>query len=104
MVVAWVNGDAVACGVLRPLEPGVGEIKRMFVDNANRRQGLARRILGELEALAPKLGFSLIRLETGTRQPEAIALYQGSGYQPIDAYGEYVGDRFSVCFEKHLGT
>ena len=52
--------------------------------------------------MAPKLGFDIIRLETGTLQPEAIALYQKAGYRRIERYGEYTNDPMSVCFEKHL--
>ncbi len=101
-LIAWKNGEAAGCGVLRPLDTRTCEAKRMYVDPAYRRQGLARRILAELEALAPKLGFSTIRLETGTLQPEAIALYESSGYVRISPYGEYANDPMSVCFEKQL--
>ncbi|MFO0968127.1 MAG: hypothetical protein U0793_21435 [Gemmataceae bacterium] len=43
-----------------------------------------------------------LRLETGTRQPESIRLYETSGYHRIEPYGEYIGDLHSVCFEKRL--
>ena len=102
MLVAWYQGDAIACGVLRPLAPKIGEIKRMFVDKAYRRHGLGWKILVELELLAPKLGFETLRLETGERQPGAIGLYETFGYQRIEPYGEYVDDPLSVCFEKRL--
>ncbi len=102
MMVAWLDGDAVACGVVRPLLPRIGEIKRMFVKEVFRRRGLARKILSELEALALKLDFNTLRLETGERQPEAIALYRQSGYRRIPPYGDYVDDPLSVCFEKRL--
>ena len=52
--------------------------------------------------LAVLRGFSKVRLETGQRQPEAIGLYESSGYAIIPAFGEYVGDPFSVCFEKEI--
>jgi uncharacterized damage-inducible protein DinB/GNAT superfamily N-acetyltransferase len=97
-----VNGEAVGCGAIRILAPGVAEVKRMFVAPAFRRRGLARRILSELESLAQQLGYRMIRLETGTRQPEAIALYESADYVRIPRYGEYANDPFSVCFEKHL--
>lgn len=102
MLVAWHEGDAIACGILRPLTPKIGEIKRMFVDNTYRRKGLGRKILSELETLAPKLGFETIRLETGHLQPGAIGLYETSGYQRIEPYGEYIDDPMSICFEKRL--
>lgn len=102
MMVAWLNGEAVACGVLRPLEPGVGEIKRVFVVQSCHRQGLARKILTALEDLAWKLGLETIRLETGARQPGAIALYQHEGYRRINCFGAYANDPMSFCFEKQL--
>lgn len=103
MMVAWLEAETVACGVLRPLVlPDVAEIKRLFVQRNHRRKGLARKILDELEAMAVKLNYKTIRLETGTRQPEAIALYERSGYHRIECYGEYADDPFSVCFEKRI--
>ncbi|MGI9437707.1 MAG: GNAT family N-acetyltransferase [Geminicoccaceae bacterium] len=102
MLVAWLDHEPVGCGVIRPLEDGIGEIKRMYVSPSCRRQGVARKILAALEALAPKLGFQNIRLETGTLQPEAIALYKRAGYARIEPFGEYVDDPLSICFEKWL--
>jgi len=102
-VIAWKSGETAGCGVLRPLDTQTCEVKRLYVDPAYRRQGLARKILTELEELAPKLGFSIIRLETGTLQPEAIALYENAGYVKISPYGEYAHDPMSICFEKQLG-
>src|SRR5262249_55727197 len=93
---------AVGCGAVRPLEPGVGEVKRMFVLPEARGRGIARQILRSLEAAAGSLGFRVLRLETGQRQPEAIRLYQTAGYAEIPRFGEYADDPFSVCFEKRL--
>jgi putative acetyltransferase len=101
-VIARIAGKAVGCGAVRPLEPGVGEIKRMFVEPEARGKGIARAILGKLEATAGDLEFGVLRLETGTRQPEAIRLYETSGYSEIPKFGEYAADPFSVCFEKRL--
>jgi GNAT superfamily N-acetyltransferase len=64
--------------------------------------GYARKLLEYLESTARTSGYKAVRLETGTKQPEAIRLYESSGYQPIPAYGEYVGNPFSVCYEKEL--
>ncbi len=102
MMVAWLDGETVACGILHPLEQGVGEIKHLFVSKDHRQQGLARNILDELEQMAIKLHIPTIRLETGNLQPAAIKLYQTSGYRRIPAYGDYIGDPLSLCFEKHL--
>lgn len=103
-MIAWQEGEAAGCGVIRPLVKRTGEIKRMFVSPTHRRQGIARKILTELEAMAPRLGLDVIRLETGTLQPEAITLYESAGYRQIERYGEYTNDPLSVCFEKNLSA
>jgi putative acetyltransferase len=101
-LVASVDGHAAGCGALRPLEPGVGEVKRMLVRPAFRGRGVARQVLTVLESAARARGYTTLRLETGRRQPEAIGLYRSAGYVEIPCFGQYAGDRFSVCFEKHL--
>jgi GNAT superfamily N-acetyltransferase len=101
-VIARCAGKPVGCGAVRLLEPGVGEIKRMFVDPQCRGRGIARQILGQLEAAAQEVGCHVLRLETGPRQPEAIKLYESSSYLPIPRFGEYVDDPLSMCFEKRL--
>ena len=85
-------GEAVACGALRPLGGRVGEIKRMHVVPAWRGRGVSRVVLAGLEAAARDRGWTTLRLETGPRQPEAIALYEGAGYRPIAAFGPYADD------------
>ena len=101
-VIAQRDGTAVACGALRPLDAQCAEVRRMFVTAAARRGGVARRVLEELEAHARQLGFRVLRLETGNRQPEAIALYEAAGFRRIPAFGPHVGDPYAVCFEKAL--
>ncbi|MBI3410718.1 MAG: GNAT family N-acetyltransferase [Planctomycetes bacterium] len=101
-VIARIGGAAIGCGAVRPLEPGVGEIKRMYVEPQMRGKGVARAILRKLEEAGRNLGFNVIRLETGTLQPEAIRLYETSGYSQIPRFGEYADDPYSVCFEKRL--
>jgi GNAT superfamily N-acetyltransferase len=104
-VVAWLNDEAVGCGAWRPLaptEPAVAEIKRMFVEPAVRGRGVSRAILKQLETLARADGYSVVRLETGLRQPPALRLYETSGYRRIEPYGRYRDDPLSVCFEKTL--
>jgi GNAT superfamily N-acetyltransferase len=61
--------------------PGVGEIKRLWVDPAWRRRGLGRVLMDEIESVAGRLGFSSLHLATGDRQPEAVALYEGTGWE-----------------------
>ena len=102
-VVAYRGGAPVGCGALREIEPGVGEVKRMFVVPEARRLGAARRVLELLEAQACALGYSALRLGSGLRQPEALALYESSGYGRIPLFGEYEGADVCVCYEKLLG-
>ena len=103
-VVAYLNERPVGCGGLRPLDPqcAVMELKRFYVDPDTRKQGIANRMLKDLEARAVAAGCGEIRLETGIKQPEAIALYVKHGYQPIDLFGPYIGDPDSLCYGKSL--
>jgi len=87
-LVVYDGEQPVACGGLRPLEPGTGEIKRMFVSATARRRGHARRLLGELETIARDAGNRRIRLLTTELLPEAIALYRSSGYHEISSHVE----------------
>lgn len=81
---------------------GDAEIKRMFVIREARGLGLARRILAALEESAREAGRSRMVLETGTEQPEAIALYTSSGYLPVTKFGHYRFHDESRCFAKPL--
>lgn len=101
-LVGIVNGHAVACGAVVTLDPDTAEIKRMYVRPAFRGRGYSRAILAELEELAARAGYRALRLETGGYLPVAMSLYRSAGYLPIGAYGEYVGNPHSVCFEKLL--
>jgi len=67
-----------------------------------RGRGIAQMALAELEKWAAELGYKKCILETGKRQPEAIRLYEKSGYKIIPNYGEYLNIENSVCFEKEL--
>ncbi|MCX5342995.1 GNAT family N-acetyltransferase [Streptomyces atratus] len=81
---------------------GDAELKRMFVIPEGRGNGLARRILAALEADARAAGRSRMVLETGYKQPEAIALYTSSGYTPCEKFGHYRTYENSICFAKPL--
>ena len=92
---AWLVGwrgdadgqqEAVCCGGVRLLSPEVAEIKRMYVDPSARGAGLARRLLGDLEAAAVDLGARVARLDTGRDMAPAVSLYRRSGYVEIDDY------------------
>jgi ribosomal protein S18 acetylase RimI-like enzyme len=85
-LVGWRGDEAVACGGVRLLSPGVCEIKRMYVDPSARGTGLARRLLGELEAAAAALGARVARLDTGRDMAPAIGLYRATGYVEIADY------------------
>jgi GNAT superfamily N-acetyltransferase len=100
VVVAYEDSEAVGCGAIKEYEKSVAEIKRMFVRTERRGCGIAKIILSELETWAGELGFSECILETGWKQPEAIALYQKSGYETIPNYGQYNGVENSVCMKK----
>lgn len=101
-VVAYRDAEAVGCGALKPFEADSMEIKRMFVVPAHRGSGIATEMLNALEEWARELKFSRCVLETGRRQPEAIALYKKNGYEVIPNYGQYAGISNSVCFAKAL--
>ncbi len=100
VVVAYEEGAPVGCGAFKPFDENTVEIKRMFVQPELRGRGIAATVLTELEAWAGELGFDRCVLETGKKQPEAIRLYQKSGYGTIPNYGQYAGVENSVCMEK----
>jgi ribosomal protein S18 acetylase RimI-like enzyme len=78
------------------------EIKRMYVAPRGRRRGLARVVLAHLEQTARDSGADVIVLETGIAQPEAIALYESSGYEPVEKFGHYAWSPKSRCYGKRL--
>lgn len=107
--VGYVDEIPVASGAwrFRPAPEGIVgrtvEIKRMYVVPTHRGLGLARRMLAHLEATARTAGAEQIILETGLKQPEAIALYRSEGYDEIPGFGYYCGAELSRCFGKSLG-
>ena len=101
--VAYVDGEAAACGGLRAIDAEHGEIKRMYVTPGRRGSGLAPAILGALEDDGRSRGWTRIVLETGTGQPEAVRFYEREGYTAIPPFGHYIGEPTSLCFEKVLG-
>ncbi len=101
-LVAYEKDIPVACGAIKEFEPNVMEVKRMYVTPEKRGKGIATKVLYALENWARDLGYQKCVLETGKRQPEAIALYTKNGYQIIPNYGQYAGIENSVCFEKFL--
>jgi GNAT superfamily N-acetyltransferase len=101
-LVGYVGAAPVATGGLRRHDDGEVEIKRMYVVPEARGQGLSRVMLAALEDRARAQGAARIVLETGERQPEAISLYESSGYERIAGFGHYADAPLSVSFEKRL--
>jgi putative acetyltransferase len=101
-LVAYLDNKPIGCGAIRLNEPGLAEIKRMYVDPALRGRRVGRKIVDALVAQARQLGAKRIVLETGPRQPDAIAMYAHAGFVEIPLYGEYIGSQFSVCMAKDL--
>ncbi|MFJ9414554.1 GNAT family N-acetyltransferase [Streptomyces sp. NPDC101227] len=108
-LLAYEDGRPLATGGWRLQEDlaegytaGDAEIKRMFVVPEARGRGLARRILADLEADARAAGRIRMVLETGTEQPEALALYASSGYRLVKKFGYYRNHEQSRCMAKEL--
>jgi len=106
--VGYLDGAPVATGAwrrspVRALGADVTvEVKRMYVVPAAQRRGVARRMLAHLETTAAAAGVEAVLLETGMKQPEAIAFYLSSGYQPIPGFGYYSGSELSRCFGRRI--
>jgi GNAT superfamily N-acetyltransferase len=104
-LVAHLDGRPVGCGALRPLAEagaGVAEIKRMYTAPSARRRGVSRAVLASLESEAARFGYRRLQLQTGLRQPEAMALYGASGYRRIPNFGTWAASELTACFAKDL--
>lgn len=101
-LVAEAGDEAVGCIGLLPIVDGVGELKRLYVRPDHRGQGIGRRLITSAEALARHRGATTLRLATGTRQPEAIALYESLGYVTTPPYGKYTHQPTARCYRKLL--
>jgi putative acetyltransferase len=102
-LVAYVDGTAVGCGAVRLLDDTTAELKRMYVVPSFRGRGIGRALVDALEREARQLGATKVVLETGTRLPAAVRLYEGMGYTRIPLYGEYAASpNTSLCFGKRL--
>jgi len=102
VVLVYDNEMVIACGAIKAYTADTMEVKRMFTQPSYRGKGAASLLLQHLENWAHEMNFHKCVLETGKRQPDAIALYQKNGYQIIPNYGQYEGVDNSVCFEKIL--
>ena len=101
LFVARLEGSPLACGALR-IARDYGEVKRMYVSPAARGAGLGRAILARIESEAQREGLRVMRLETGNRQTEALALYRSAGYVDCGPFGEYGPDPISRFMEKRI--
>ena len=107
--VGYLGDTPVASGAWRRRDDvtalgstATAEIKRMYVAPEARGRGLARRMLAHLEATAAEAGAEVTILETGTKQPEALALYESAGYLGVPKFGFYCHAPESRCFGKRL--
>ncbi len=102
-VVAYsADGAPVGCGGLRQLDDSSAEVKRMFVRPTSRGTGTSVAVLRFLEQHAREMGWTRLRLETGTGQPDAVRFYEREGFTSIERYGHYVHSVDSLCYEKAL--
>ena len=102
VIVAYRENKPIGCGAIKPYDAQTMEIKRMFVLPQKRGLGIATKVLVGLEDWTKKLGYARCILETGIKQPEAIALYTKNSYHRIPNYGQYKDAKSSVCFEKKV--
>jgi GNAT superfamily N-acetyltransferase len=101
-LVGYLDGVPVAMGGVRRHDADTVEMKRLYVVPECRGRGLSRLMLGALEDLARRLGARRMVLETGSKQPEAMRLYETSGYERIDGFGHYADAPLSVSYGKSL--
>lgn len=97
------DGQPAGCGGVKLFGAEYAEVKRMFVRPAHRGFGLGKAMLANLAAYARERQVTVLRLETGIYQTEAIGLYEGFGFQRRPPFGEYREDPLSVYLEKVIG-
>ena len=102
VVVYYVANIPVGCGAFKPYDETRVEIKRMYVLPEYRGKRIAQIVLEELEKWATELNYNACLLETGKKQPEAIRLYEKSGYALMPNYGQYENVENSVCMRKTI--
>jgi GNAT superfamily N-acetyltransferase len=100
-LVGYADGEPVCCGGVKRLSDEACELKRMYVVPSLRRRGVARALLHELEDAGRRLGYTVARMDTGPRQPHAMAFYEAEGYTRI---GNFNGNPAASWWgEKPLG-
>lgn len=100
--VTGYDGTLAGCGGIKLYGSEYGEVKRMYVRPEFRGYGLGKQILNRLAAYTTQNGITILRLETGIHQTEAIGLYERYGFQRIPPFGDYFDDPVSLCYEKRL--
>jgi GNAT superfamily N-acetyltransferase len=100
--VTWYEGRLAGCGGIKMFDTDYGEVKRMFVRPQFRGKGLGKAMLDRLAEYARSKGATVLRLETGIYEVEAIGLYDGYGFRRRAPFGQYVADPNSVYFEKRI--
>jgi putative acetyltransferase len=100
-LIARDAGGALGCAALRRFDD-YGELKRMYVREDARRRGIGRALLERIEAQARSAGLTLLRLETGIYQVEALPLYRGAGFYDCPRFGAYRPNQTSIYLEKSL--
>lgn len=102
VIVAYDDTIPVGCGSFKRHDDDTAEIKRVFVKDEYRGQGIAKEIMSLLEQKAREKGYKKLILETGKFLTPAVSLYRSSGYTVIPNYGQYKDMPESVCMEKTL--
>ena len=102
-LIARLDGRPVGCVALGRVSDSVGEVKRMYVVPDARGQRVGRLLLRGVEELAASCSYQVLRLEAGTQQPEALRLYESSGWSRIECYGHFKDDPTTIRYEKSIG-
>ncbi|MGJ8743412.1 GNAT family N-acetyltransferase [Polaribacter sp.] len=102
VVVIYVDEKPIGCGAVKKFDSSSMEVKRMYVRPENRGNGMAQKLLSELEIWSKEMGYKKCVLETGKRQVEAVQFYKKCNYEITPNYGQYKNIENSICFEKTL--
>lgn len=102
VLVAYDNGQPIACGAMKEYDASTVEIKRMFTYPKARGKGLGMTILVALEDWARELGYEHLLLETGRSFSAAVYLYKKYGFEQVPNYDQYADVKDSICFRKSI--
>ena len=100
--ITFVNNDPVGSIAIAPLSEPEAELDIMYVAPSFRGSGIAQELMVSLEKHAKENDFTIIKLRAGTPQPEALRFYEKTGFTPIAAFGKWINDNTSICFQKEL--